>query len=588
MKEFHDLIEDEVKKAYSSAGFDSAFGRVSVSKRPDLCEYQSNGALAMAKSLKRNPFEIAVEIAAELEKNPAFKDVSAVKPGFINFNIADSFLSDYLEKMLEDKDRLGVDEFSHEKLFMDYGGPNVAKPLHVGHLRSAVIGESVKRIARFAGDTVTSDVHLGDFGLQMGLIIAELKERRPELIYFDESFEGEYPEEAPFTISELEEIYPAASAKSKEDEDFKEQAMQATLEMQKGRRGYRALLDQIMKVSVTDLKRNYERLNVSFDLWKGESDSEPYIPDMVQDMKDRGFAHESNGALVVDVAEDTDKKTIPPCMILKSDGAALYDTTDLATLIWRMKDYDPDEVLYVVDARQELHFIQIFRCVRKTGIVPEKTKLSFLGFGTVNGKDGKALKTRSGGVMRLEYLIDDIEEAMSKKISENKDLSPEEAEKVCKIVSIAALKYGDLKNEPRKDYVFDLEKFTSFEGDTGPYILYTIVRIKSILRKYAEQGGNVDEASISNANSKADKDLMNVLSRFSATVRNSYESLAPNVIAAFVYEVSEAFNHFYHETKILTCENEEEKKGYIALCNLTKNVLEKSIDLLGFEAPERM
>lgn len=588
MKEFHDLIEDEVKKAYESAHFDSTFGKVSVSKRPDLCEYQSNGALAMAKSLGKNPFEIAEEIAAALSKSPAFKGVQAVRPGFVNFNIADGFLSDYLEKMLEDDKRLGVDEFSHEKLFMDYGGPNVAKPLHVGHLRSAVIGESVKRIARFAGDTVTADVHLGDFGLQMGLIIAELKERKPELIYFDDSFEGDYPVDAPFTISELEEIYPAASAKSKEDEAFKEKAHECTLEMQKGHRGYRELLRQIMNVSVADLKRNYERLNVSFDLWKGESDCEPYIPDMVKDMKERGFAHESDGALVVDVAEDTDKKTIPPCMILKSDGAALYDTTDLATLIWRMKDYDPDEVLYVVDARQELHFIQVFRCVRKTGIVPDKTKLSFLGFGTVNGKDGKALKTRSGGVMRLEYLIDDIENAMAKKISENKDLSPEEAESVCKTVSIAALKYGDLKNEPRKDYVFDLEKFTSFDGNTGPYILYTIVRIKSILRKFSEQGGDVTDAKIRHSVSKGDKDLMNILSRFSATIKNAYEGLAPNVIAAYAYEISDAFNHFYYETKILSCENEEEKMGYIALCNLTKKVLEKSIDLLGFAAPERM
>ncbi len=590
MKELLSILSEEVGAAFQAAGIDREYGDVTLSNRPELCEYQCNGALASAKIFHKNPMEVAETVAEKLSSSDTFEEVSAAKPGFLNMKASPEFIRKYLSGMYGDTDRLGAEKTGHpEKLFMDYGGPNVAKPLHVGHLRSAVIGEAVKRLARFEGDEVTADVHLGDFGLQMGLIITELKERKPDLPYFDDSFTGEYPAEAPFTISELEDIYPAASAKSKEDETFHEKALAATKEMQEGRRGYRELQRQIMEISVSDLKKNYARLNVSFDLWKGESDAEPYIPGMVEDMKAKGFAHESNGALVVDVEEEGDKKTIPPCMILKSDGAALYDTTDLATLIWRMKDYDPDEVLYVVDSRQELHFIQCFRCAKKTGIVPENKKLTFLGFGTVNGEGGKPLKTRDGGVMRLEYLISDIEDAMFEKIRESSpDMDEAEAHDIAKTVSLAALKYGDLKNQPSKDYIFDMNKFISSEGDTGPYILYTIVRTKSILRKFAEAGGDIANVMPATPSGASDKALAERLCLFQSEVKSAYENLSPNILCAYIYALCNDFNHFYHDTKILSCPDEEKKKGYIADVILTRRVLEKSIDLLGFEAPERM
>jgi len=590
MKELLSILSEEVGAAFQAAGIDREYGNVTLSNRPELCEYQCNGALASAKKFHKNPMEVAETVAEKLSSSDTFEEVSAAKPGFLNMKASPEFIRKYLSGMYGDTDRLGAEKTGHpEKLFMDYGGPNVAKPLHVGHLRSAVIGEAVKRLARFEGDEVTADVHLGDFGLQMGLIITELKERKPDLPYFDDFFTGEYPAEAPFTISELEDIYPAASAKSKEDETFHEKALAATKEMQEGRRGYRELQRQIMEISVSDLKKNYARLNVSFDLWKGESDAEPYIPGMVEDMKAKGFAHESNGALVVDVEEEGDKKTIPPCMILKSDGAALYDTTDLATLIWRMKDYDPDEVLYVVDSRQELHFIQCFRCAKKTGIVPENKKLTFLGFGTVNGEGGKPLKTRDGGVMRLEYLISDIEDAMFEKIRESSpDMDEAEAHDIAKTVSLAALKYGDLKNQPSKDYIFDMNKFISSEGDTGPYILYTIVRTKSILRKFAEAGGDIANVMPATPSGASDKALAERLCLFQSEVKSAYENLSPNILCAYIYALCNDFNHFYHDTKILSCPDEEKKKGYIADVILTRRVLEKSIDLLGFEAPERM
>ena len=511
MKKILDIITDEMRKAFAANGYDENFAKVTLSNRPDLCEYQCNGAMAAAKTYKKKPIDIANGVVEQLKDSKVFEEVNAVMPGFINLKVDASFLSDYMNGM-KDAKKLGMDEVENpETIIIDYGGPNVAKPLHVGHLRSAIIGESVKRIGKFMGHNVIGDVHLGDWGLQMGLIITELKLRRPELVYFDDAYTGEYPEEAPFTISELEEIYPTASKKSKEDEAYKEAAMQATFELQHGKRGYQALLKHILNVSVTDLKRNYANLNVSFELWKGESDAQPYIPDMVQKMKDDGFAYISDGALVVDVKEETDTKEIPPCMILKSDGASLYNTTDLATMVWRMKDYNPDEIIYVVDKRQELYFTQVFRCARKTGIVKPETELKFLGFGTMNGKDGRPFKTRDGGVMRLEHLISGINEEMLAKIQENQKtkenlgISTEEAENTAKMVALAAIKYGDLSNQASKDYIFDIDRFTSFEGNTGPYILYTIVRIKSILNKYHGLGKDDSGAVIGRRTLRARK-----------------------------------------------------------------------------------
>ena len=588
MKKLTDYMAEELSAAFEKAGYDSSYGKVGVSNRPDLCEYQCNGAMAGAKAYKKAPFMIADDVVGNLADSKVFSMKEMVKPGFINLKVSEEFLADYLKEMEKDE-KLGADTAKEPKtIVIDYGGPNVAKPLHVGHLRSAIIGESIKRIGRFVGHKVIGDVHLGDWGLQMGLIITELKHRQPELVYFDDSYTGEYPAEAPFTISELEEIYPCASGKSKEDEAYRQEALEATHLLQQGKPGYMALWNHIMSVSVTDLKRNYANLNVSFDLWKKESDAQPYIPDMVEMMKEKGFAYEDQGALVVDVKEETDTKEIPPCMLLKSDGASLYTTTDLATIVERMKLFQPDEILYVVDKRQELHFIQVFRFARKTGLVKEDTRLSFLGFGTMNGKDGKPFKTREGGVMRLENLIADIDEEMFTKIVENRSVRDKDARDTAKIVGLAAIKYGDLSNQATKDYIFDVDRFTSFEGNTGPYILYTIVRIKSILNRYVEAGGNLEAGEILPASNGSEKNLMLQLSGFGSMIESAFEEKAPHKICAYIYEVSNAFNSFYHETKILSEENQAQKESYIRLLQLTKRVLETSIDLLGFEAPDKM
>ena len=588
MKTLLECITIEMQEAFKRAGYDEKFAKVTLSNRPDLCEYQCNGAMAAAKTYKKAPAMIAGEVVEFLKDSTCFEMAEAVNPGFINLKIEKRFAADYLNKMASDE-MLGVSKCAEARTVMiDYGGPNVAKPLHVGHLRSAIIGESIKRIIRYKGNEVIGDIHLGDWGYQMGLIITELKKRQPKLPYFDTSYEGEYPKEAPFTIAELEEIYPFASAYAKEHEAYREEALKATYLLQNGHRGYRAIWEHIMRISVADLKKNYKNLNVEFELWKGEADVQKYIPSMVEMLKDGGYAHYDQGALVVDVQEESDKKEIPPCMILKSDGAALYDTTDLATLVEREKLYQPDEVIYVVDKRQEMHFVQVFRCAKKTGIVREETELKFLGFGTMNGKDGKPFKTREGGVMRLENLIREIQEEMYKKIMDNRTVPEEEAKRTAQIVGLAAIKYGDLSNQAGKDYIFDVDRFTSFEGNTGPYFLYTIVRIKSILNKYVESGKTLEGISISAAQSECEKSLMLEAAKFNDVIETVYEEIAPHKICAYIYDLANAFNKFYHETKILTEENEKLRESYIALLMLTRKILETSIDLLGFEAPERM
>lgn len=581
-------ITEQLQNAFAECGYDRKYAKVSLSNRPDLCEYQCNGAMAAAKEYKKAPFMIADEVVAKLDKNPLFDRIESVKPGFINIILSGQAVADYVNEMAQAK-QFGYENPEKPKtVIVDYGGANAAKPLHVGHLRSAVIGESVKRIQRFAGNKVIGDVHLGDWGLQMGLIIEELRDRKPELPYFDEQFTGEYPAEAPFTISELEEIYPAASAKSKEDAAFMERAHNATLKLQSGDKACTAIWKHIMAVSKADLKKNYDNLNVSFDLWKGESDAQPYIPSMVQEMIDKGLAYESQGAMVVDIQEEGDNKELPPCIVRKSDGAALYATSDLATLVEREKLYQPDAYIYLADKRQELHFTQVFRVAKKAGIVNPQAEMTFLGFGTMNGKDGKPFKTRSGGVMRLEHLIADINEAVYKKMMENRTMDEEEARATAKIVGLAALKYGDLSNQASKDYVFDIERFASFEGNTGPYILYTIVRIKSILNKYTDSGKTLENLSINPADSATEKALMLSLAKFSEIMAAVYTEKAPHKLCQFIYEVSNAFNGFYHDTKILAETDEAKQKGYIALICLAKAVLEQCIELLAIECPDRM
>ena len=585
MEKLIDKLTAAVAEAFAQAGYDAACGKVTVSNRPDLCEFQCNGAMPAAKAAHKAPIVIAGEVAALLQDSAVFASAEAVNPGFLNLRLREDYLAAHVEEMRR-SERPGVaDNAEGRTVVLDYGGPNVAKPLHIGHLRSAIIGESIKRIYRYFGNTVIGDIHLGDWGLQMGLIIAELRERQPDLPYFDDDFTGEYPVEAPFTISELEEIYPTASAKSKTDEVFAKKAHEATCFLQNHKRGYYALWQHIMAVSVADLKRNYENLNVSFDVWKGESDAEAYIPPMLEKLEARGILQESEGAKVIPVAEEGDKKEIPPCILVKSDGATLYATTDLATIVQRMEDYHPDKILYLTDKRQSLHFEQVFRAAKKSGIVPESTQLQHIGFGTMNGKDGKPFKTRSGGVMRLETLIADITDYVEKKILENQTLSPEEARQTAKIIAVAALKYGDLSNLATKDYIFDLERFSAFEGNTGPYLLYTIVRIKSILSRY---DGDPAELSIAAADSAEAKALQLELAQMPDQLAMAYRDSAPNTVCAYAYELAGAVNKFYHETRILTEPDPVRRQGYVALITFAKRALEECIDLLGFSAPERM
>ena len=593
MKKIVDLIIEELKPAFTGCGYDEKFIRVTLSNRPDLCEYQCNGAMAAAKAYKKKPIDIANELVEQLKDSSMFSEINAVMPGFINIRLNPEYLAGYVNRMASDE-KYGLEEAKDpETIIVDYGGANVAKPLHVGHLRAAVIGESIKRICRYMGHKTIGDVHLGDWGLQMGLIIEELHDRQPELVYFDETFQGEYPEEAPFTISELEEIYPTASAKAKEKteagEAFKERAQEATFKLQNGYKPYRAIWNHIMNVSLADLKKNYDNLKVYFDLWKGESDAQPYIPGLINDLIEKGLAYESEGALVVDVAQEGDAKEYPPCIVRKSDGASLYATSDLATIIEREKEYQPDRYIYVVDKRQELHFVQVFRVAQKAGIVKEDTQMIFLGFGTMNSKEGGPFKTRDGGVMRLEQLIRDINGEVYKKIQEKQKVPENEMERTAEIIGLAALKYGDLSNQATKDYVFDVERFISFEGNTGPHIQYMIVRIKSILEKYEElKGKDAERQPIRPAQSVSEKELQLELCRFGEIIETAFAETAPHKICQYMADLADAFNNFYLENKIIAEEDTCKQASFISLITLTKEILDTCMDLLGMESPEHM
>ena len=582
MERILDVITRKMEQAFSEAGFEPSYGKVTVSNRPDLCQYQCNGALSAAKAYKCAPIQIAQKVAAQLDAKD-FSKIEAVMPGFLNLDLSDEFLQDYLEKMRLAPD-FGVEKLGEGKtIVVDYGGANVAKPLHIGHLRPAIIGEALKRLYKFFGYNTIGDIHLGDWGLQMGLIIAELQCRQPDLCYFDPNYTGPYPETSPFTLSELEEIYPTASSK-KADPEFAEKAHIATFELQQGRPGYRAIWDHVMGVSLPDLHRIYDMLDVHYEKWLGESDADPYIPPMIADMKEKGYAVLSNGAWVIPVAKEEDKKEVPPCILVKSDGSAIYATTDLATMVQRMQDWQPDKMLYVTDKRQALHFEQVFRAAQKCGIVQPETQLEHVGHGTMNGADGKPFKTRDGGVLRLEQLLTDMTDFVRSKVVENKIVAVDEVEATTAKIALAALKYGDLSNQPTKDYNFDLERFAAFEGNTGPYILYTIVRIKSILGKY----GAWENLPITLPANDNARDLMLVLTRLAPALENALRTSSPNLICAYIYELSGAVNKFYHETRILSESDKTLQAGYISLIGLAKNVLELCISILGFSAPEKM
>ena len=587
MEKLIEKLSNIVKDIFEGFGYDRRYGAVTVSNRSDLCQFQCNGALSAAKEYKKAPIYIAKEIIEELKNVDILESVSTAGPGFININIKDDFLTSYINQIYND-DNLGCLKAENPKtIIVDYGGANVAKPLHVGHLRAAIIGESIKRISRFLGHTVIGDVHLGDWGLQMGMVISELKRRKPHLPYFDENHRDEYPETPPFTLDELEEIYPTASKLAKNDDKVMEEAKKITVELQRGRNGYIALWKHILNVSVADLRKNYGNLNVEFDLWKGESDSQDYMDEMIKYLKENNYTLESQGALVVDVSKESDTDTIPPFIVLKSDGATLYSTTDLATIWGRVIDYDPDEIIYVVDKRQGLHFEQVFRCAKKTKIVEEDLKFDFIGFGTMNGKDGKPFKTREGGVMRLQDLIEIIKDNVRDKLKENNSIEDDEIDEIARKVGLSALKYGDLSNVITKDYIFDIDKFSSFEGNTGPYILYTIVRIKSILKKISAECPSFSK-NILKPYGEVERDLMLKLSKFNELVELSFMDKSPNKICEYIYETSNLFNRFYHNNRIISEVDLDKKMSWINLITLTKNILETGLNLLGIDAPDKM
>lgn len=573
--------------AFAAEGFSAEFGTVKPSDRPDLAQFQCNGAMIAAKQARTNPRAVAQKIVDRLKANPIFAKLEIAGPGFINIDVTDAALADRAALVARDS-RLGAPESgAGHTMVIDYGGPNVAKPMHVGHLRSAIIGDSLKRLFRANGWKVIGDVHLGDWGLQMGQLISEIGLRGTAPVYFDEGFTGPYPADPPVTMDDLEELYPAASAACKADPARLELARKATADLQSGRPGYVALWKHFVAVSEIGLQREYGSLGIEFDLWNGEASVDPLIPPMIEDLKSRGIAEESEGALVVPVVQPDDKKEMPPLILLKSDGAALYGTTDLATIIDRVNHYNPDLMLYVVDQRQHGHFEQVFRAARKAKL-SGKAELEHAGFGTMNGADGKPFKTRAGGVMKLFDLIAMTTDEAKKRLSEAglaAEYPPEEQEEIARKVGIAALKFADLSNFRLTDYIFDLDRFTKFEGKTGPYLQYAAVRIRSILRK-AEEEGHVSATPV--VRSPEERALVLQLLALPDAMEAAEEKRAPNFICEYAFSLAQAFSRFYAEHHILSEQDVALRAARLGLCNLTLSVLTKALDTLGIEVPQRM
>ena len=578
---FRETLTKKVQSAFEKCGYDASLGIVSVSNRPDLCQYQCNGALAGAKLYKKKPLDIANEVAEILKQDEIFLSVEACPPGFLNMKVTDEALLDYVNFMAKDK-KFGFEETdTPETIIIDYGGANVAKSLHVGHLRSAIIGETVKRIWNYCGHKAIGDVHLGDWGLQMGIVISGIIEQ-----FGIENLKTEEQRAENVTISVLEKTYPAKSKEAKENEEVMAECKRLTFELQKGEGIYFDIWPKVLEVSVRDLKRNYARLGVDFELWRGESDTREVTTPMIEDLTKRGFAHESDGALVIDITEETDNPPLPPFILVKSDGAVLYSTTDLATILMRQEEFDPEHILYVVDNRQATHFKQLFRTVEKTGLKNDKTSLVFAGFGTMNGTDGKPFKTREGGVMRLEDLLNILEAEAYKKVEAavtSGEISDDEMKEIARKVGIGALKFADLSNHRSKDYVFDIDKFCSFEGKTGPYIQYSAVRIASILKKADDTEGKIllPEGDIQ-------RELFLFLTEFPYAVLASKEDFAPNTLAEYVYSLAVLLNRYYHEYKVLAEPDEAKKASRIATLKLSYGLLEQLLGLFGIEIPERM
>ncbi|MDF1618690.1 arginine--tRNA ligase [Petrocella sp. FN5] len=576
-----------MEASFLACGYDPIYGQVVTSARQDLCQFQCNGAMGAAKAYKKAPFFISDAVIDHLKSTEQFEKMfslaETVKPGFINLSLSDEYLANYIESISEDS-RVGVEKVTKpDKIVIDYGGPNVAKPLHVGHLRPAIIGESIKRLFKFLGHEVVGDVHLGDWGLQMGMIIVEVNRLYPDLPYFDPEFEGPYPTEPPFNFSDLEEIYPIASNRCKEDPDYNEKAKKATFDLQNGRPGYIALWKHFVDLSVKDILTIYNRLDVHFDLWYGESDSNAYVPKIIDTLKSKGALYESDGAMVVDVTRPEDKKEIPPIIIYKSDGSILYGTTDLATIEQRVEDFDPDYILYIVDSRQANHFIQVFRCASDHGIAPSKTSLEHIGFGTMNGKDGRPFKTRDGGILKLADFIDSIEANAKEKINDKEGV---DIETTARIVGLATLKYADLSNYRMKDYVFDLDKFSSFEGKTGPYILYTYVRINNIMNKLRDE--LFQPSTIIRPSSEVERQLMLKIDNLEIALTLAAKDRAPNIICEYVYDLATLANGFYHAHHIINEKDPIKRGSWMKLLQITQKCLLLCLDLLGIQVPEKM
>jgi len=588
MKTLKTRLTEIVTKAFSEAGYDESLGVVTFSDRPDLAQFQCNGALTGAKLHRKAPMMIANDVSAILSKNEIFKSVAVAPPGFINLILADEFIAGEAAAMAKDS-RLALPLMDKKTIVVDYGGPNVAKPLHVGHLRAAIIGETLKRLARFLGHNVIGDVHLGDWGLQMGLIIAELERVSPDLPYFDEKITDGYPEESPVTIDDLSKLYPEASARSKTDEEFRARAMRATFDLQNGRAGYVALWKKFLEVSVADLKKSYKRLGVDFDMWLGESDADPYVPELLKTLEEKKLTYLSDGALIADVAEETDDEPMPPIIISKSDGSALYATTDLATIVQRMRDFSPDEIWYVVDSRQSMHFKQVFRLAKKAGLVNDDTALYHVGFGTMNGSDGKPYKTREGGVMSLSVLIRSAMDASRERIDASeiaKELSDAEKTSNSEKIGIAAIKFGDLINHRSRDYIFDLNRFLSTEGKTGPYLQYTVVRISSLLAKAESVGAKCGE--LLPPTSDTERELLIKLFSVGDVLLRAFDEKAPSAICEVMFDIAGLFNRFYFENKILANENEAERASWLTVVTLVRDMLLTLLDIFSTEIPSIM
>ncbi|QQG36696.1 MAG: arginine--tRNA ligase [Micavibrio aeruginosavorus] len=581
-----DKLNEIVGSAFTACGLSAELGTVRVSDRPDLAQFQCNGAMAAAKQAKKNPRAVAEEVAAGLSGDPLFSKIEIAGPGFINLNITDEALAKHLMGIAID-DRCGVAPLAQgETVVLDYGGPNIAKAMHVGHLRASIIGDTLRRVLSFCGYKTLGDVHMGDWGTQIGMVISEMAMRHPEWPYFDPAFTGPYPEQSPFDMAELEAVYPAAAKVCKEDESRMEQARQATVELQNGRPGYRALWRHIVDVSIVSMKANFAALNVHFDLWKGEADVHDLIAPMADDLKAKGFAVIDDGALVVPVRNNDDSKEIPPLILYKRDGAVMYGTTDLATLVERMNLYKPSKIVYVVDQRQNLHFEQVFRAARLSGIAPADVELTFAGFGTMNGPDGKPFKTREGGILRLEDLIAMGRDKALARLDEAElaqDATPEERRAIAHMVGVAAIKFADLQNQRQVDYVFDLDRLTSFEGKTGPYILYQAVRIKSLLRK-AGEGAAPSSLTLQDGDRKLAL-LMIELPEVLATVVRNY---TPHVLCDYMYRLAQEFSSFYGNCHILSETDERLKRSRLQICRMALSQLELTTGLLGIDVPERM